>query len=131
MINVLVAMTLCKWYANELHYNSSGENFYSLHLLADKLDFGDSMDELKERFYLGEKSENVPTDAEIATICLERYKTPTEGEYHTSLADACDILVYAIEEARRVLNPTGGVCAVLDEISGVALTVGGLCKKVS
>lgn len=131
MINVLVAMTLCEWYANELHYDSSGENFYSLHLLADKLDFGDSMDELKERFYLGEKSENVPTDAEIATICLERYKTPTEGEYHISLADACDILVYAIEEARRVLNPTGGVCAVLDEISGVALTVGGLCKKVS
>jgi DNA-binding ferritin-like protein len=131
MINVLVAMTLCEWYANELHYNSSGENFYSLHLLADKLDFGDSMDELKERYYLGEKSDAVPTDAEISTLCLAQYKSPTEGEYHSALADACDILVYAIEEAKRVSKPTGGVCAVLDEISGVALTVGGLCKKVS
>lgn len=131
MTNVLVAMTLCEWYANELHYNSSGENFYSLHLLADKLDFGDSMDELKERYYLGEKSDAVPTDAEISTLCLAQYKSSAEGEYHFALADACDILVYAIEEAKRVSKPTGGVCAVLDEISGVALTVSGLCKKVS
>lgn len=131
MLNVIVSMTLCEWYAKELHYNSCGENFYSLHLLADKLDFGDSMDELKERYFLGEKSDVVPTDAEISTLCLSKYKSPAAGEYHTSLADACDILVYAIEEAKRVLKPTGGVCAVLDEISGVALTVSGLCKKVS
>lgn len=131
MLNVITAMTLCEWYANELHYNSYGQNFYGLHLLADTLDFGDSMDKLKERFYLGEKMDAVPTDAEINTLCLEKYKSPTEGEYHTALADACDILVYAIEEVKRVLKPTGGVCAVLDEISGVALTVSGLCKKFS
>lgn len=131
MIDVLVAMTLCEWYANELHYNSYGQNFYGLHLLADTLDFDDSMDKLKERFYLGEKSESVPTDAEINTICLSKYKAPTDGKYYIALADACDILVYAIEEAKRVLNPSGGVCAVLDEISGVALTTAGLCKKVS
>lgn len=131
MINVLVAMTLCEWYAKELHYNSSGENFYSLHLLADKLDFGDTMDELKERFYLGEKNERVPSNAEIATLCLKKYKDPEPGEYVTALSESCDLLVYTIEESKRVLGPSGGVCAVLDEISGVALTVGGLCKKVS
>lgn len=131
MINTLVAMTLCKWHANDLHYNSLGNNFYSLHLLADTLDFGDLMDKLKERFYLGEKKEAVPSDAEIARACIERYKPAKDGEYHEALAEACDVLIYQIEESKRCLSPSGGVCAVLDEISGVALTTGGLCRKVT
>ena len=42
---------------------------------------------------------------------------------------ACQNLAYQIEETKRVTTPMGGVCSVLDEISGVALTVAGITRN--
>lgn len=141
MINVLARIEVAKWCAKDLHYTMCGN--YGAHLLADKLDFGDNSDALKERFYLGEKGEGVPSDFDIAAAAMNMYKeiepiTTTcgeigaeeiVGELKKRLLMACSTLAYQIEEAKRVYSPMGGVCAVLDEVSGVALTVAGLCRK--
>lgn len=129
MINVLARMKVCEWYAHKLHYNAIGNSFYGLHLLADILDFGDNEDKLKERYYLGEMDKDVPDDCEIAKAAMDIYSAPSAGEECKYLCEACRILAYTIEEFRRVSKPTGGVCAALDDVSGTALTVSGLCAR--
>lgn len=129
MINVLARMKVCEWLAHKLHYNAIGQSFYGLHLLADILDFGDNEDKLKERYYLGEMGKDVPDDYEIAKTAMEFYYSPSAGEECKSLCEACKNLAYVIEEFRRVSKPAGGVCAALDDVSGTALTVAGLCAR--
>lgn len=141
MINVLARIEVAKWCAKDLHYSMCGN--YGAHMLADKLDFGDNSDALKERYYLGEKGVRVPSEYDIAEVAKELYSsiepitTSCESasvEEHVGmlkerLFTACTTLAYQVEEAKRVYSPMGGVCAVLDEVSGVALTVAGLCRK--
>lgn len=129
MINVLARMKVCEWCAHKLHYNAIGHSFYGLHLLADILDFGDNEDKLKERYYLGEIGEDVPDDYKIVELAMDFYNPPNAGEECKFLCEACKNLVYAIEEFRRVSKPAGGVCAALDDVSGTALTVAGLCAR--
>lgn len=142
MINVLARIEVAKWCAKDLHYSMCGN--YGAHLLADKLDFGDNSDALKEIYYLGEKGESVPADYDISKLSMQFYEaiepvTTTCGEgvdiaKHVAdlkqrLLTACIALAYEIEEAKRVYMPMGGTCSVLDEISAVTLTVAGLCRK--
>lgn len=129
MINVLARMKVCEWYAHKLHYNAIGQSFYGLHLLSDTLDFGDNEDNLKERYYLGEIDKDVPDDYEIAKIAMDLYTPPNAGEECKFLCESCKNLAYVIEEFRRVSKPAGGVCAALDDVSGTALTVAGLCAR--
>ena len=129
MINVLARMKVCEWYAHKLHYGAISQSFYGLHLLTDTLDFGDNEDKLKERYYLGEIDKNVPGDYEIAKTAMDFYNPPNTGEECKSLCEACKNLAYAIEEFKRVFKPAGGVCAALDDVSGTALTVAGLCAR--
>lgn len=137
MLNVLKMIEVCKWCAKDLHYTA--HNDYAIHLLADKLDFGDSVDALKERYYLGEVGIDVPRSWDIAQSAIEAFGGLLKAEGGVDgddvlvvltrrLNTACSTLAYQVEEAKRVLNPMGGVCAVLDEISAVALTVAGLTR---
>lgn len=137
MEKVLACIEVCKWCAKDLHYASHGH--YGTHLLADKLDFDDNVDTLKERFYLGQETP-VPTMYFISGVAIEMYRElcseymqDDNGDTASALKvlkdrlhRSCTDLVYLIEEVKRVKFPTGGVCAVLDEISGVASTVRGL-----
>ena len=51
MLEVIAAVEAVKMIAKDVHYRSHDMYFYSLHLLADKIDFGNAVDDLKEAYY--------------------------------------------------------------------------------
>lgn len=133
MNDVLVYMMLVEWAAKNLHYGAEGHGFYGLHLLADKIDFGTSADDLKEAYYLGFKNELPPTMAELAQTALERSKNASEGSDDTligSLLQACEDCLYAVEEAKREPGLPAGIHAIVDGVSQTMLTIKGLCWRV-
>ena len=132
MIEVLVAICVVEMVAKNMHYRSCDELFYALHLLADKVDFGNSADDLKEAYYLGAKETLPPTEEEIHKLAVERIgetKGKSNRELIEALKDACENGLYAIEEAKREAGLFAGVHAIVDGVSEKMLVVNGLCYR--
>lgn len=122
---ILTMLVVVKWFANDLHYKSRGPNFYSDHILADRVkDFGTLADEFRETYYLGQKGANPPPDAQIATYAIDEYnKVCARSEGLLSrLHDALDVLVHQVEVCKKEQGTASGVHAILDDISRRALT---------
>ena len=74
MKNLLALLCVAEWFANDLHYKSTGIGFYEKHLLADRIrDFGSSEDDIKEKYFLGYKDELPPLDVDIAKTATFAY----------------------------------------------------------
>ena len=133
MIDVLVSVLIVEWIAKDMHYRSCDEWFYALHLLADKVDFGSSVDDLKEAYYLGAKENLPPTEEEIVKAAIEKVNLDTSTmdnrQLIEALSTACADGIYAIEEAKREPALMAGVHAILDGISQKMLVVKGLCWR--
>lgn len=132
MLDVLVAICVVEMVAKNMHYRSYDELFYALHLLADKVDFGNSADDLKEAYYLGEKETLPPTEEEIHRLAVDRMgdtKGKSNRELIEALKDACDSGLYSIEEAKREPGLFAGVHAIVDGVSEKMLVVKGLCFR--
>ena len=132
MLDVLVAICIVEMVAKNMHYRSYDELFYALHLLADKVDFGNTADDLKEAYYLGAKETLPPTEEEIRRLAVERIgetKGKTNRELIEALKDACETGLYAIEEAKREPGLFAGVHAIVDGVSEKMLVVKGLCFR--
>ena len=129
MNNVLIAIEVIKMIAKSVHYRSSDECFYALHLLADKVDFGDSEDALKESYYLGMKEELPPTEKELAAGAVEHCPdtaTLSNKDLIRTLYDVCSQGILSIEEAKREPGLIAGVHAILDSVSQSMLVIKGL-----
>lgn len=132
MNEVLMAIRIIEWLAKDIHYRSNDQWFYALHLLADKVDFGDSEDELKEAYYLGFREELPPTERQIAELAMQKIpdlRTIDNLTLIRSLYDACSFGIYNVEEAKREAGLAAGVHAILDGISQRMLTIKGLCWR--
>ena len=132
MKDVLVQIEIVKWLAKDMHYRSYDEWFYALHLLADKIDFGNAEDDLKEAYYLGMKETLPPTEEEIHAAAVAKIgvtKSKSNLELIEALHNACDNGLYMIEEAKKEPTMFAGVHAILDGISQKLLVVKGLCWR--
>lgn len=132
MIDVIVQIEIIKWIAKDMHYRANDEWFYALHLLADKIDFGNAEDDLKEAYFLGMKEQLPPTEGEIhrrAAEKIEDTRAKSNMELIESLRVACENGLYAIEEAKNEVGLFAGVHAILDGISQNLLVVKGLCWR--
>jgi len=132
MLEVLAQICSIRWIAKDMHYRSHDEWFYALHLLADKVDFGNGEDDLKEAYYLGAKEMLPPTEEEIHRLAIEKVevtKDKSNRELIEALHDSCDVGIYAIEEAKREAGLIAGVHAILDGMSQTLLIVKGLCWR--
>lgn len=131
MIEVLSIMKVIEWIAKDLHYRSSGNEFYALHLLADKIEF-DSEDELIEAHFLG-NGLVPPTQNDIALLASKAYGYISSDGTNTSMLKAiyerCDYLVHLVEQVKRGSDVCAGVHAILDGISQNALVFKGLCAR--
>ena len=116
-----------------MHYRSCDEWFYALHLLADKVDFGNSVDDLKEAYYLGAKETLPPTEEQIVKAAIEKSSLDTSTmdnrQLIEALAASCANGIYFLEEAKREPALMAGVHAILDGISQKMLVVKGLCWR--
>ena len=133
MLDVMIAVAIVEWIAKDMHYRSCDEWFYALHLLADKVDFGSSIDDLKEAYYLGAKEALPPTEEQIVKAAIEKANLDTASmdnrQLIEALAASCADGIYAIEEAKREPALVAGVHAILDGISQKMLVVKGLCWR--
>lgn len=135
MLEVLVAIRLIEWFAKDLHYDSNGESFYALHLLADKVDFGTAVDDLKEAYWLGAKNELPPSEiviCESALALAKDYIKPSNS--NTNLVDTlrqmCSSGILTVERAKNNPDILGGVQSILDGISQTMLVINGLCWRI-
>lgn len=133
MLDVMISVAIVEWIAKDMHYRSCDEWFYALHLLADKVDFGSSIDDLKEAYYLGAKEALPPTEEQIVKAAIEKVNLDTASmdnrQLIEALATSCADGIYAIEEAKREPALVAGVHAILDGMSQKMLVVKGLCWR--
>ena len=129
---VLVSIDMIEWIAKDTHYRTNGQWFYALHLLADKVDFGTSADDLKEAYYLGMRETLPPTEKEIHAKVVARCPDVSaldNAKLITLLYEMCATGLYAVEEAKREVGLVAGIHAILDSISLHLLVVKGLCWR--
>jgi DNA-binding ferritin-like protein len=72
MRDIIVYLSAIYGISKDLHYSASGNEFYSLHLMYDKIseDLLDYIDEIKENYYMARQFD-VPTAKEINKETLE------------------------------------------------------------
>lgn len=126
VLNVIVAVERSKLAAKDLHYRAKGPSFFALHLLADKVDFGSSIDDLKEAHYLGFTS--LPKEMEIAKLVVAK-PLANDSDELISLYEALLDVTYTVEDAKREPGLQAGVHAILDSISQTALIVANLINR--
>lgn len=132
MLNVLADMLAIEWAAKSLHYRANGEQFYGLHLLADKVDFGSAADDLKEAYYLGFQNTIPPDELEIVKHAVELATKTDYSDNRTlliALKAMCELGITFVEDAKREAGLPGGVHSILDGISQTMLTIRGLCWR--
>lgn len=121
MEDIVAMLTVIDWIADDIHYNSRGESFYSLHLMADKIrDFGDAADELKERYWLGFLETTPPSGKYFAQKAISLYGRYEGLGYLDAAKKAATDLVDMVKSNSPDDLPNG-VTAILDEISSHAL----------
>ena len=68
MFRILVQLEIIRMAAKQLHYNVKGSNFFSDHLMMDKIQENliDFEDEIKENYFMA-NNEKVPPEKEISS----------------------------------------------------------------
>lgn len=71
MLDILARLTAIQQYAKDIHYTAKGDQFYAVHLLADRVADGldDFSDSIKETHYLG-GGELPPQSKEILRLAI-------------------------------------------------------------
>ena len=126
---------------DDLHYSSNGANFYSLHLLADRIKdpLSKFMDELREAYYLGELFTVPPKTDEIYSEAIKissgiRTANPS-GDVNTSnllsVKDALNRLIHMISEVKRSSSMLSGTESILDSITAHSQTMFGLVERIT
>lgn len=71
MLDILARLTAIQQYAKDIHYTAKGDQFYAVHLLADRVADGldDFSDSIKETHYLG-GGELPPQSKEILRLSI-------------------------------------------------------------
>ena len=122
MEDIVAMLTVIDWIADDIHYNSIGVSFYGLHMMADKIgDFGDSADELKERYWLGFLDTTPPSGKYFAQKAISLYGRYEGLGYLDAAKKAAKDLVSMVKSKSSEKDMPNGVTAILDEISSHAL----------
>lgn len=71
MLDILARLTAIQQYAKDIHYTAKGDQFYAIHLLADRVADGldDFSDSVKETHYLG-GGELPPQSKEVLRLAI-------------------------------------------------------------
>lgn len=72
LLDLLCVLWCIKFFAKDIHYSVSGNDFYSDHLFADEVSNGldDLIDSINENLYLGYK-QTAPTSKEVLEVVMD------------------------------------------------------------
>lgn len=103
MLDILARLEAVKQYAKDIHYTASGDSFYGIHLLMDRVadDLDSFSDSIKETCYLG-SGELPPTSKEVLKLAI------TYIPVVASTRENLSFLAGLIRSSIDVLNTTAG-----------------------
>lgn len=123
--DVLVAVETVEFLKKDMHYRTNDEFSYAIHLLADKIDFGDDEDDLKECYFLGFKGMLPPTEDEIHAATLDATakfgKKESNKDLLQAVIDSAAAGIAIVEDAKNEDGIPGGVHAIYDSVSQTML----------
>lgn len=139
MNHILTSIVCLEMFADDLHYRSTGEAFYGLHLLADRIKDGykGKIDELRECYYIGELATLPPKTSSTYSDAITMYNHEIEdnAEDGNKIAllrvhKSATYLLNLIEQFKRDNEGlTSGTIAILDSISTATLTAIALVER--
>lgn len=125
LMSMLVASQVL---ARDLHYESKGNSFYGLHLLADRCKDGidDFLDRIRECYYLGELKTIPPCECAVLSDAIalvnnaRQSVTIVDGMNNTALvlrlAGMCANIIGKIESLKSDNTYLSGTISILDAI---------------
>ena len=145
MDEILVSVMSVQALADDLHYRSSGKNFYALHLLADRVkeNLNDTIDGIKEVYFLGEiKSEPPSTDylmlktsknaATVRNAATEGIDADHDLALVLAVKLATDLVIKNIEMFKKEnQNLLSGTVALLDGLSQSMILANALLDRTA
>lgn len=133
LYEVLVSIELVEWLLKDVHYRAQDEWFYALHELAERIDFGDVEDDLKECYWMGERTELPPDEATIHASTVDaalKYRGALSNhDLLQAVMDAASFGKDNVETAKKTPDLSGGVQALLDDASKCFLRTRALCWR--
>jgi len=123
--NIIVALIVIKEFSKDIHYTSHGEAFYAKHLLADKFNFDEAIDLLKECCLLG-NGDRPLISAEYLQKAINQLPVPEEKNDKKNFEILDDYLyktLNAIDEIQDLSkadeNVIGGIAQDLQQYKGL------------
>lgn len=115
MKDILVLLIAIQRTAKDVHYYAFGKDFYSDHLLADRIYDGleDLMDEIQENYFLGQEQEAIPQKVLYEEAAKEMYPY---NEFSGMLKHLDNLIFNCI--AKIQLMPTDGLTAGDSDLLG-------------
>ena len=117
MLQILAKLTAIKGFAKDIHYTATGESFYGIHLLMDRVVDGldDFIESINEVVYMG-RDEEPPASREIL-----KYATayiPVVGEDNkASLSLLNNLITQTIDEINNYETDDRAANSLLDSIA--------------
>lgn len=116
MLDILARLTAIQQYAKDIHYTAKGDQFYAVHLLADRVADGldDFSDSIKETHYLG-GGELPPQSKEILRVA-EAY-IPVLTDTRTDLTRLAGLISSTLDALGETMGNGRADASLLDNIA--------------
>lgn len=127
MKDIIAKLLAIYHYAKDIHYTTQGPNFYSTHLLMDRICDGihDQIDSIFEVCYLG-TGKTPPTSYEILKVATANIP---DGINLSDLLDLISNAIGAIEDVKKEYITFGGEQSLFDDIQKSLLQKKGLLER--
>lgn len=116
MLDILARLTAIQQYAKDIHYTATGDQFYAVHLLADRVADGldDFSDSIKETHYLG-GGELPPQSKEILRVA-EAY-IPVLTDTKSDLTRLAGLISSTLDALGETMGNGRADASILDNIA--------------
>ena len=116
MLQILARLTAIKGFAKDIHYTATGESFYGIHILMDRVIDGldDFIDSINEVFYMG-KGVEPPASREVLKYATAYIPVVSDNKGSLSLLDK--LIIETIDELNAYGTEDRADNSLMDSIS--------------
>lgn len=116
MLDILARLTAIQQYAKDIHYTAKGDQFYAVHLLADRVADGldDFSDSIKETHYLG-GGELPPQSKEVLRLAIAYI--PVLTDTREDLTRLGSLIISTLEALGETMGNGRADASLLDNIA--------------
>lgn len=123
--NLIVSLIAIDNFSKDIHYTAHGSAFYAKHLFADKFNFDESIDLLKECCLLG-KDERPLASVDYLQRAINLLAIPEENNDKKNFETLGDLIIRALQQIQDMQDLTkadenviGGIAQDLQQYKGL------------